>query len=170
MSTPDDVPIDRTAEYRQRDLHSEGQWPIADKVRYGGVVFDRHGRVLLRQPSNHYAGYHWTFPKGRPDDGEHPTTTALRETLEETGHRPIITGHLPGMFRAGPSATANYFYLMEDRDGLVDQVALTSNGETSDLRWVTGHEARELIATTSNLEGRRRDLEILDAALVTHHP
>jgi 8-oxo-dGTP pyrophosphatase MutT (NUDIX family) len=169
MSTPDDPPIDRISEYRSRDLHAEGEWPRADKVRYGGVVFDRDGRVLLRQPSNHYGGYHWTFPKGRPDVGEHPTTTALRETLEETGHRPVITGHLRGVFRAGPSATSNYFYLMEDRGGLVEPAAMAANGETSDLRWATSHQARELIADTSTLEGRRRDLDILEAALAAHH-
>jgi 8-oxo-dGTP diphosphatase len=157
---PDDV----TGGYRRRDLFAEGIWPLAPKPRFGGAVFDTGGRILLREPSNHYGGYHWTFPKGRPDNGEHPTQTALRETTEETGHRPRIVGHLPGAFSAGPHATANYFYVMEDHDGLVDPGAMERNGETSDLRWATLEEGEELIGATATAGGRRRDLEILHAA------
>ncbi|MGO9027191.1 MAG: NUDIX hydrolase [Acidimicrobiales bacterium] len=167
MTTPGPLP-DRTPEYRTRDLHAEGEWPLADKPRYGGAIFDGKGRILLREPSGHYGGYHWTFPKGRPEVGEHPSATALRETLEETGHRPVITGHLPGVFRAGPRATSNYFYLMEDRAGLVDPAALATNQETADLRWATRREARELINLSPNDGGRRRDLEVLDAAFDEH--
>lgn len=166
--TTSDPTTDRTFEYRQRDLHAEGEWPLTDKPRYGGAVFDLQGRILLRQPTDHYGGYHWTFPKGRPDPSEHPTACALRETLEETGHRPVITGHLPGVFRAGPTATSNYFYLMEDLAGLVDPVAMAANGETADLRWATSSQARALIALSSNDRGRHRDLEVLEAALAEH--
>jgi 8-oxo-dGTP diphosphatase len=158
------TPSDPTAGYDRRDLHAEGAWPPADRRRYGGVVFDVGGRVLLREPSGHYGGYHWTFPKGRPDAGEHPARTALRETLEETGHRPVIAGHLPGVFTAGPTATSNYFYVMEDRTGLVDRAAMDANGETSGLRWATEAEAESLIAETAGVGGRRRDLAILHAA------
>jgi 8-oxo-dGTP diphosphatase len=160
VTTP---PTDPAA-YRARDLHAEGEWPPGRKARYGGIVFDPAGRVLLREPSNHYGGYHWTFPKGRPDAGEHPLDTALRETLEETGHRAVVVGHLPGRFAAGPTATSNYFYLMEDDDTDVDTAAMARNGETSALAWATEEEAEGLIATTPNVEGRRRDLEILHAA------
>ncbi len=53
------------------------------ELHYGGVVFDTEGRVLLREPSGHYGGYVWTFPKGGPEGSEMPEETALRETLEE---------------------------------------------------------------------------------------
>ncbi len=164
MTGPDRDP----AGYRSRDLHAEGEWPPGHKVRYGGVVFDPAGRVLLREPSGHYGGYHWTFPKGRPDEGEHPFDTAVRETLEETGHRPVVVGHLPGRFAAGAGATSNYFYLMEDDGGAVDAGAMAANGETSSLVWATEDEAVRLIAGTSNAAGRRRDLEVLQAAVAVH--
>ena len=37
-----------------------------------------------------------------------------------------------------------------------------------DMRTLKPEEARELIKTTPNLNGRKRDLEILEAALATH--
>ncbi|MGH9919477.1 MAG: hypothetical protein ACRD6W_11505, partial [Nitrososphaerales archaeon] len=58
---------DRTGEYQALDLHETGIWPIASKSRYGGVVFNLAGAVLLREPKNHFDDYVWTFPKGRPD-------------------------------------------------------------------------------------------------------
>jgi 8-oxo-dGTP diphosphatase len=128
------------------------------------VVFDLAGRILLREPSNHYGGYHWTFPKGRPDPGEHPLDTALRETLEETGHRPVVVGHLPGRYAATATATSNYFYVMEDDGTPVDDAARVADGETSALAWATEDEAERLIGTTANPDGRRRDLEVLHAA------
>lgn len=47
---------------------------------YGGVIFDTDGGVLLREPANHKYGNVWTFSKGRPEPGETPDETALRET------------------------------------------------------------------------------------------
>ena len=52
---------------------------MVKKLAYGGVVFDRDGRVLLRKPKNEFDGYKWTFAKGRPKAGETPAQTALTE-------------------------------------------------------------------------------------------
>jgi 8-oxo-dGTP pyrophosphatase MutT (NUDIX family) len=154
----------RVAEYRLRHLHAEGEWPTLPKRRYGGVTFNSLGEVLLREPMNHFDGYHWTFAKGKPDKDEHSVDTALRETLEETGHRPEIIGHIPEVFRGGNVGAANYFYVMLDHGGIVDRTAMDRNGETNDLRWVSREEARRLISETTNSSGRARDLRILDAA------
>jgi hypothetical protein len=80
----------------------------------------------------------------------------------------VIIGHLPGRFSAGLAATSNYFYVMEDRNGQVERAAMVRNGETADLRWATESEAEELIATTTNPNGRRRDLAILRAAYTAY--
>jgi len=55
------------------------------KKAFGGVVMNAAGQVLLKEPTNHFDAYVWTFPKGRPNPGESPETTALREVREETG-------------------------------------------------------------------------------------
>lgn len=160
---------DRTDEYRQRDLHAEGQWPSGSKRRYGGVIFDEQARVLLREPLNHFDGYHWTFPKGAPEPGEHPTGTSLREVFEETGHRPVIIGHVPGSFRGGTTGSTNYFYLMQTRaESTSDALAVRLNRETSDLNWATEDEASSLIKQSTNRGGRDRDLEILEAGFLAY--
>lgn len=53
-------------------------------------------RIPLREPSGHFDGYVWTFPKGRPEGGETtPEETALRETCGETGVLAEIIGRIP---------------------------------------------------------------------------
>ncbi len=155
------APPDRSDEYRARDLFAEGEWPSSPDLRFGGVIFNGKGEVLLREPKGYFGGYHWTFPKGSPDGGEAPVDTALRETLEETGHRPIVIGHVPGVFKT-KGGSWNCFFLMLDAGDERDVGAM--NGETSDLRWVTQAVAIDLIGETTLASGKARDLEILDAA------
>lgn len=45
-------------------------WRIASAGTYGGVILSKNDYVLLREPTNHFDGYAWTFPKGKPDKGE----------------------------------------------------------------------------------------------------
>ena len=78
------------------------------KKAYGGVVINAAGQVLLREPTDHYHGYAWTFAKGKPFDGETPTETALREVFEETGVRAKILLKLPGSFDGG--RTSNEYF------------------------------------------------------------
>ena len=128
---------------------------------FGGIVIDATGCFLLREVANHYDGYGWTFAKGRPDPGESPRATALREVREEMGVHGRILVPLPGKF-AG-STTRNYFFLI-----VVDRAAVElsfQNAETSGLRWATSEEAEVLIDQTSNVRGRKRDRKLLHAAL-----
>lgn len=124
---------------------------------YGGVVFDSQGRILLREPSGHYDGYVWTFPKGRPDAGETPEEAALREVQEETGIIAKIVKRLPGDFIGG--TTVNRFFVMS----VVSDTG-KHDFETSRIRWATPDEAARLIGKTTNLVGKKRDLAILAAA------
>lgn len=162
MSEPTNFPPGRTAEYRSRDLHVEGCW-TEEHARYGLVVFNEDGQVLLREPANHFGGYWWTFSKGRAEKGEHPVDTALRETLEETGYRPEIIGHIPQTFIGGSMNSANNFYVALDTQGQVDPQAVERNKETWSIRWATHEEAVELIKMTTD-SGRERDLGTLRAA------
>lgn len=130
-------------------------------MAYGGVVIDPNGYLLLREVKNHFDGYVWTLAKGRPDKGESPRQTALREVREEMGVEASILTPISGEFAGG--TTINRFFLM-----LIDRGApdLTfGNRETERLCWATPEEAKRLIAQTSNSKGRRRDLAILQAAL-----
>lgn len=129
--------------------------PIADA--YGGVLINDEGHVLLREPAGHFGGYVWTFAKGRPDPGERPEETALREVLEETGQRASIIALVPQVFVGTTSSTV--FFLMEpvgDPRPFED--------ETASVRWAGEQDARRLIRKTASLAGRKRDQAVLKAA------
>ena len=120
------------------------------KPAYGGIVVDAKGRILLREPSGHFDGYVWTFPKGRPQSGETAEEAALRETREETGVVGEIRARIPGTFSGG--ITDNVYFLMRPTGeaGRADE-------ETASLKWATPDEARGLIRETTNDVGRERD-------------
>jgi 8-oxo-dGTP pyrophosphatase MutT (NUDIX family) len=130
--------------------------PKADA--YGGVIFDANGLTLLREPTNHFGNYVWTFAKGRPEKGETPEQAALREVIEETGYPCRVVGVLPKAF-AG-TTTSSAFFLM---------VPIGPQGEfsdeTSQTRWVEVAEARRLIRQTKVAAGVTRDLAVLAAAV-----
>lgn len=146
-----EVPI---AKVRRPPTACKPSTDIPEADAYGGVLIDPSGRVLLREPRGHHGGYVWTFAKGRPDEGETPQQTALREVLEETGYRARILAALPKAFRGDTTTTV--FYLMEP---LGEQGEFTS--ETLTTRWATFEEARGLVAQSKTVRGRQRDHSVL---------
>lgn len=132
-------------------------WSVPTAKAYGGVLLTRGGRILLREPANHYDGYVWTYAKGRPDPGETPEQAALREVREETGYDAEVVDVLPGVFKGG--TTTNVFFVMRH----IGPPGRTT-WETESVRWVDFDAAEKLIARTTNAIGRTRDLAILAAA------
>jgi 8-oxo-dGTP pyrophosphatase MutT (NUDIX family) len=132
---------------------------------YGGIVIDANQRILLREPADHFDGYVWTFPKGRPEPGETGEACALREVEEETGCRAEIIGRVPGTFRGGTGDNV-YFLMRPASEGFEAALAHPAGtSETASTRWVNYDEARSLIVLTTNHVGRERDLKVLEAAL-----
>jgi 8-oxo-dGTP diphosphatase len=125
------------------------------------VIFNSEGKVLLREPKDHFDGYHWTYPKGRADHGESPEEAALRETREETGIEAEIIAPIPGSFEGGTSD--NKFFLMRPIKEHGDY-----HWETDNIHWADPEEAKEMIQQSTNGLGQRRDLAVLDAAMDTH--
>jgi hypothetical protein len=129
---------------------------------FGGVVIDKQNRVLLREPTNHFDGYVWTFAKGRPDPEETPEQTSLREVREELGIEAKVIQLIPRIFRGGTSKTL--FFLMQH----VRDVGKPAS-ETAQTCWasylpnagVDESEASLLIYQTTNPIGRQRDQTIL---------
>lgn len=138
--------------------------PPDKKRAYGGVLFDRSGRVLLRKPAGEFDGYAWTFAKGRIIEGASPEETALREVYEETGYKARIMGKIPGSFEGG--TTLNEYFLMSP----VGEAQPFDPGETAEIRWVPLSEAPALIRRTRNVAGQKRDLAVLAAAQKLLHP
>lgn len=125
---------------------------------YGGILLTEAGLILLREPSNHFGGYVWTFAKGKPDQGETPEQTALREVFEETGYRAEILDVLPQVFRSDLSSNA-YFIMKPIGE------PVRPSDETASIRWVNFEEAELLINQTPNMKGRARDLKVLAQAV-----
>jgi 8-oxo-dGTP pyrophosphatase MutT (NUDIX family) len=128
------------------------------KRAYGGVVINPSGEVLLREPAGHHKGDRWTFAKGKPEPGESPEQTAVREVLEETGYLAEIVTKIPGAF-AG-SRTCNEYFLM-----LPIENTRHFSAETQAVRWATVEEARQLIRLNLKPKRRKRDLRVLKLAL-----
>ncbi|AMV28803.1 Phage portal protein, lambda family [Gemmata sp. SH-PL17] len=142
--------------------------PNPAKQAYGGVLVRTDPatgktQVLLRKPTGNFDGYVWTWPKGKLTDAQktHPDaqTAALAEVAEETGHKGEIIDHVPGVFKSDGSTT-NAFFLMKsagEDPSLMDK-------ETAETQWVDIDKAHELIEQTTKAAGKKRDLEILEAA------
>jgi len=161
---PDDVPLlaEALLERARHDPRSDLPRGCARKgdgtlgsIAYGGVLVDANGHVLLRRPKGDFHGYVWTFPKGRPDPGESPEQTALREVKEETGYSAVIKRKLPGSFRGRTSVAE--FFLMSPRG---EPAAFDK--ETSAIQWVSLKEAAKLIDLTTNKIVKARDWSILN--------
>ncbi len=123
---------------------------------YGGIVVSGGDKVLLREAANHFAGYVWTFAKTLTHRGETPHETAARAVLEKTGYKAEVRASIPGIFKGSASTTG--YYLMD-----ASHPPAPHNSHTSGLRWASFDDARELIRKTTNIEGRERDLALLDA-------
>lgn len=132
--------------------------PIPKADAYGGVLIDKAGRVLLREPTNHFGGYVWTFAKGRIDKDETPEQAALREVREETGHDAQIRGLIPTVF--GGTTSSTVYFLMRP----VGEPGAASD-ETARIVWVSFEDAIKLIGLTKTPKGRERDLAVLQAAI-----
>lgn len=134
--------------------------PLPPKEAAGGVVVDQAGRILLREPTKHFGGYVWTFPKGTVDAKEELMDAAVREVQEETGVTAKVWKRL-GKYIGTTSYTT--MYLMRPT-----KIAKEHDHETQKVDWFTPREAVSRIAETTTASGRRRDLTILKDAIVLH--
>lgn len=110
--------IERRVPFDPNETFPSGWGDIDPEARnsFGVAVIDKSGNVVLREVENHFDGYHWSFAKGRMDEGELPIQTAVRELQEEMGIGPEtpgfeIVGVLPGRYPSGFSDT--YFYVAQ---------------------------------------------------------
>lgn len=150
---------DATYEVKQAKPPEAAVISVPKAGAYGGVLFDAQGRTLLREPTKHYGGYVWTFAKGKPDAGETPERTALREVQEETGYACKVIGVIAKAFTGSSDATTAYF--------LMEPIGAPGpfSWETAQTVWVEPDEARRLIRMTTDAPGAARDLAVLDCAI-----
>jgi len=80
----------------------------------GAVILEPDNRIWLAHPTNRFAGYSATFPKGTIDEGYSYRATAIKECFEETGLQVRIIGWLGDFAR---SASYTRYYLAERTGG-----------------------------------------------------
>tara|TARA_R110000751_G_scaffold80447_1_gene162389 strand:- start:138 stop:821 length:684 start_codon:yes stop_codon:yes gene_type:complete len=88
--------------------------PHGLKPAAGAVIVELDSRVWLAHPTNQFAGYSATFPKGTIDEGYSYRATAIKECFEETGLQVRIIGWLGDFVR---SASYTRYYLAERTGG-----------------------------------------------------
>lgn len=91
------------ADFDEPDFDSHGLTPAA-----GAVLIEPDGRVWIVHPTNQFAGYSATFPKGTQDTGRSLRATAVRECFEESALLAELTCWLGDVDR---SASRTRYYL-----------------------------------------------------------
>jgi ADP-ribose pyrophosphatase YjhB (NUDIX family) len=81
--------------------------PKGKKAASGVIIEEPDGRIWLVHPTNEFAGYKATFPKGGAEDGLSLQANAIKEAFEESGLKVEITGFF-GDFDRGASVARYY--------------------------------------------------------------
>jgi len=124
----------------------------ADVTAAGAVVVrkDNGGEVLLV----HRPKYDdWAWPKGKQEPGEHITTTAVREVLEETGveirlDRPLTRQ----VYLVSGGKTKTVHYWVGRVVGDADVSAYPANDEIDQVAWFSFDKARAVLTYADDLE------------------
>ena len=111
-----------TVEGQDADI-LEPEWTGKMAPAAGVVIEEPDGRIWVVHPTNGFAGYKGTFPKGHQDNPQNLQATAIREAFEESGMKVEITGFLGDVDR---SATTTRYY-----------TAKRVGGDPTDCGWET---------------------------------
>jgi bis(5'-nucleosidyl)-tetraphosphatase len=118
----------------------------------GFVITARRDGVRKFLLLRHRDDGHWSFPKGRIEDGEDELAAATRETMEETGIgdiEPIPGFHVETSYRFrrdGRTVSKRVTYFLAE----VATSAVRLSDEHQESRWLGAQEAVELLIYEEN--------------------
>jgi 8-oxo-(d)GTP phosphatase len=137
-----------------KDLPSALPLPArgADVTAAGAVVVrkDNGGEVLLV----HRPKYDdWSWPKGKQEPGEHITTTAVREVLEETGVEIRLDRPLPRqVYLISGGRAKTVLYWVGRVVGDPDVSGYPVNSEIDQVAWFGFDKARAMLSYADDIE------------------
>ena len=100
-----------------------------------GCLVTRSARVGTQVLLVHRPRYNdWSLPKGKAEDGEHPTSTAVREVLEETGFVVTLRRPLPMQTYQVDGVPKEVHYW---RAVVVGDPDFVPNDEVDQIRWLS---------------------------------
>jgi 8-oxo-dGTP pyrophosphatase MutT (NUDIX family)/phosphohistidine phosphatase SixA len=95
----------------------------------------------------------WSFPKGKQDPGEHVTTTAVREVLEETGVEIRLGRPLrPQLYAVSGGRAKTVHYWVGHVVGDDDVSSYEINDEVDDLAWLSEAVAKERMTYLDDID------------------
>ena len=112
--------------------------PVVREYSAGGLIFDKHNRVVIIARHSRSGHLEWCLPKGHIEKGETPQQTAVREVHEETG----ILGEVIDSI-----ATIDYWFTGTTQrvHKLVHHFALRQTGGELTVEGDPDHEAEDAI-------------------------
>jgi 8-oxo-(d)GTP phosphatase len=118
-----------------------------DVVLAAGAVLWRRAGPGLEVAVIHRPRYDdWSLPKGKLDPGEHLLQTAVREVLEETGHRAVLGRPLGATsYQSMGRPKRVCYWAARAMDG-----AFTAGAEVDDLRWLPVEDAADALERDSD--------------------
>ncbi|MCX6396663.1 MAG: NUDIX hydrolase [Propionibacteriales bacterium] len=132
-----------------------------DVTAAGAVVVRKAGGaevLLVHRPKYD----DWSWPKGKQEPGEHVTTTAVREVLEESGVEIRLTRPLaPQAYVVSGGRMKKVHYWVGRVVGDADVTGYPPNAEIDDLGWFSFDKARERLTYAD-------DVDLLDQAEARH--
>lgn len=147
-------------------------------IRAAGGVLWREGKDVSGEPTVEVALIHrpqyddWSIPKGKLAPGETEVEGAVREVLEETGHRvhvgrPLGEVRYPKKTAAGTRPKVARYWAMRTAGG-----KFVPGPEVDELRWVSLGEADSLLTYERDrelLERFVRGPHLTDSVLLVRH-
>lgn len=131
------------------------------QVGIGAVVCDGGRILVLRRAGAHGSGT-WGLPGGHQEFGESPESTAVRETLEETGLVVRPTARLGFTDDPMPEIGRHYVTLFIGCARLDGEPELRESEKATALAWLTPDELRNCRAELFDPLGRCLDAGLLD--------
>jgi len=122
-----------------------------DEFVGAGTITIVGDKILLIHPTNGFAGYDITFPKGRIDKGESLQAAAIRETFEETGVLVSLYGEYVDVERT--LGKCRYYF------------ARPQSGQFSDMCWESQAVSLVPINRLHEVITSHNDLPILERIL-----